>query len=299
MGHDAQLAPGYLLGDRYRLVDALATDPLVHVWRADDVELRRPVVCKILHPRWLDDREMVERFRFGAFAATRLDHENIARTYDVEHADGQLYTVSEHVDGPDVGQLLATTSLSAETVAAIGQQAAAGLAAAHELDLAHGGVCPPNLVVASSGRLCLIDFGSVQFDDGAVGGGQVAGPDAEALEPDVRDYWPPERCDGGEVETQGDVYSLALVLWEALTGEPTVGDAGELEPEGLLKRALSGLLGGEDDPELRLREVLVTATARQPDQRPSAAELVDQLTEIAGVRPHEHLAPVVEDRDGG
>jgi serine/threonine protein kinase len=296
VARDADIGPGHVLGDRYRLVEALATDPLVHVWRADDLELHRPVVCKLLHPRWLDDEEMVERFRFGAFAATRVDHENIARTYDVEHDDGDLYTVSEHIDGPDLGALLAVADLGVEAVAAVGQQAAAGLAVAHELDLAHGGVCPQNLVIASSGRLCLVDFGSVQFEHTT----DDQTDDPEAMEPGIRDYWPPERLADGGVSAAGDVYSLGLVLWEALTGEAAIGSTGTEEPEGLLRRVLSGMTGGNGGPEPQLREVLVTATAAEPAQRPSAAELVEQLQELAGVRPHEHLVPLLTfDTDPG
>lgn len=283
---------GTVLGGRYRLLEALATDPVIHVWRAEDIELQRPVVCKVLHPRLMDDDEMVERFRFGAFAATRLDHENIARTYDVEFADGFLYTVTEHVDGPDVGALIAAGPLPVEAVAAIGQQAAAGLSAAHDLGLAHAGVCPRNLMVGSGGRLCLIDFGSVQFEHTA----DIQSDEAGEREPGIRDYWAPERLAGGGVETAGDMYSLGLVLWEALTGEPVVGPAAPDDPSGPVRWLFDGLTGGNDDLEPRLREILATVVADDPAERPSATALAEQLVEICGVRPQDHLAALLDDR---
>ena len=285
-----QVERGQILGDRYRLSEALATDPLVHVWLAEDLELRRPVVCKLLHPRWMDDEDLVERFRFGAFAATRLDHENVARTYDVERADGAIYTVSEFIDGPDLGELLTAGPLPEEAVGAVGQQAAAGLSAAHERGLVHGGVCPENLVVGPRGRLCLIDFGSVQFE----GAPDAPRGDPAELEPRIRDYWPPERLEQGVVRTEGDVYALGLVLWEALTGQPAVE---EPEPPGPARRLLDSLTGADDTPQ-RLREILTAAVADDPAARPSAATLADQLVEIAGVRPHDHLAALLDGRAG-
>lgn len=286
---DGEVERGQVLGDRYRLVEAMATDPLVHVWRADDLELQRPVVCKLLHPRWMDDEETVERFRFGAFAATRLDHENVARTYDVERTDGALYTVSEFIDGPDVGELLATGPLPDEAVGALGQQAAAGLRAAHDRGLVHGGVCPENLVVGPRGRLCLIDFGSVQLEH--TPGGPPSDP--EAWEPGIRRYWAPERSDRGEVEAEGDVYALGLVLWEALTGMAAVE---QVAPPGPARRLLDGLTGADATPR-RLRGILTDATADDPAARPSAAALAEQLVEVAGVRPHEPLASLLAERD--
>lgn len=284
-----EVGRGTVLGGRYRLAEALATDPLVHVWQAEDAELRRPVMCKVLHPQWMDDQDMIDRFRFGAFAATRLDHENVARTYDVQHSDDAIYTVSEYVDGPDVGKLIEAGTLPVEAVAAVGLQAAAGLSAAHERGLVHGGVCPENLVIGSSGRLCLIDFGSVQFEHT---------PDAQRdepqqLEPGIRDYWAPERLDGGDVETETDIYSLGLVLWEALTGEPAVE---VVAPASGARRLLKGLTGGDDDPASRLRQVLMAATADEPADRPTAPELAEQLVALAGVRPEATLESLLAQR---
>jgi eukaryotic-like serine/threonine-protein kinase len=277
---------GRVLGGKFRLARDLASDPLLEVWLADDLELQREVIVKLLHPRWLDDAGMVERFRFEALAAARLDHENIARTYDVEDADGALFTVSEYIPGPTVAELWSEGPYPPRVVGALGQQCALGLAAAHAEGLVHRAICPENLVLTSNGRLCIVDFGSVRALDSS---DDDRLPDPVFPEPGVRVYWPPERHDGGPVDDRGDVYSLGLVLWEGLTGSAEVDD----DPgPGVARRLLAGLTGG-DPSERDLRELLTWATATGHDDRPSAIELADALADLYGVRPRDHLDGLV------
>jgi eukaryotic-like serine/threonine-protein kinase len=279
---------GQVLGGRFRLSEPFAVDPLLEVWLAEDLELRREVVIKLLLPRWMADEEMVERFRFEALAAAQIVHEHVVRTFDVERSEGRLYAVSEYVPGPTVEELVAGATLDAVLVAAIGHQVALGLAAVHDEGLVHGAVCPENLVVAPHGRLCIIDFGSVRPLDV-----EDHLPDPVFPEPGVRDYWPPERLAGAPPDDLGDVYALGLVLWEALTGAPEVGSSPSRRP---MRRLLAGLSG--DDATPRLREVLTQVTASERDERPSAAQLADALAEISGDRPQEHLDPLVSDFQG-
>lgn len=279
-----QVEQGQLLGGRFRLTEPFAADALLEVWLAEDVELRRDVVVNLLLPRWMDDEETVERFRFEALAAARLIHPNVVRTYDVEYADGRLFAVSEYVAGPMVADLVDGAPLPAAAVAAIGAQAATGLAAMHEEGLLHGAVCPSNLLVSLTGRLCIIDFGSVRPLEG-----EDDLPDPVFPEPGVRDYWAPERLAGVPPDARSDVYSLGLVLWEALTGTAEVGDAAPQRP---MRRLLAGLPGG-DEATPRLREILEEATADDPNRRPDAAALAAALTEVSGERPQEHLDALV------
>lgn len=285
-----QVGRGEVLGGRFRLTDPLAADPLLHVWLAEDLELRRDVVVKALHPHWRDDETMVERFRFEALAAARLDHENVARTYDVEESDGTLFTISEYVDGPTVEELLANGPLPAAAVAAMGQQTAAGLASAHAQRLVHRAVCPQNLVVTPTGRLCIIDFGSVR--DLRADDERLPGP--IFVEPGLASYWPPERRAGHAVDERGDVHAVGLVMWEALTGTPQAGAA---PTHGAARRLLAGL-PGTDALTPRLREILTEATAEEPGQRPTAAHLADRLVEVCGVRPQEQLEALVAGFEG-
>jgi eukaryotic-like serine/threonine-protein kinase len=278
---------GQMLGGKFRLSKPLAGDPLLEVWLAEDVELQRDVVIKVLLPRWMDDEALVERFRFEALAAARLDHENVARTYDVEHADGALFTVSELVTGPTVFELLDAAPLPPLAVAAIGQQVALGLDAAHAADMVHGAICPQNLVISPHGRVCIIDFGSARGIDED----EHELPDPVFPEPRSRLYWPPERLAEHIVAPRGDVYSVGLVMWEALTGSAEVGDGPSPRPT----RRLLAALRGTDHVADRLRRVLVEATAEDPDDRPTAGELVERLAEICGARPQEHLGDLLAD----
>jgi eukaryotic-like serine/threonine-protein kinase len=279
-----EVEQGQLLGGRFRLREPFAADPLLEVWLAEDLELRRDVVVNLLLPRWMDDEDTVERFRFEALAAAQLIHENVVHTYDVEYSDGRLFAVSEYVAGPMVADLLEDAPLPAVVVAAIGQQAATGLAAMHDAGLLHGSICPSNLLVSLTGRLCLIDFGSVRLLEG-----KDDLPDPVFPEPGIRDYWPPERLAGSSPDARSDIYSLGLVLWEALTGTAEVGDGTRQRP---VRRLLANLPGG-DDVTPRLREVLEEATAQDPARRPGAAALAGALSEICGERPQEHLDALV------
>lgn len=176
---------GQVLADRFRLIEPFAEDPLLEVWLAEDLELGREVVVKLLLPRWMHDEQMVERFRFEALAAASVVHANVARTFDVEHADGRLFSISEYVPGPTVAQLMGEAPRPASEVAAIGLQAARALATMHAQGLVHAAICPQNLIVGPTGRLCIIDFGSVRPFD-------VADhlPDPVFPEPGVRDDCP-------------------------------------------------------------------------------------------------------------
>ena len=278
-----------VLGGRFRLVEPFAEDPLLEVWLAEDLELRREVVIKLLLPRWMDDEEMLERFRFDAMVAAGLLHENVARTYDVEHSGDRLFAVTEYVPGPTVEELLAGAPLEPQAVAAIGRQVALGLASMHEQGLVHAAVCPSNLVVALNGRLCIIDFGSVRLlsaDDRNL-------PDPVFPEPGVRDYWPPERLEGSPPDAHSDVYSLGLLMWEALHGGRDI-DATESRP---VRRLLASLPGGDEATPL-LRDLLVGATSQDPTDRPGAAELAEQLIEVCGSRPQDHLEVLVRKVEG-
>lgn len=277
---------GQVLADRYRLTEVFAEDPLLEVWLAEDLELHRQVVIKLLLPHWMDHEQMVERFRFEAEAAAAVVHENVAQTFDVEHVDGRRFSVSEYVPGPTVTELVEEAPLPAREVAAIGLQAGRGLAAIHAQHLVHAAICPDNLVVAPTGRLCVIDFGSVRPTDVA-----QHLPAPVFPEPGVDDYWPPERRAGASPDHRGDVFGLGLVMWESLGGTPEMGD----EPApGRVRRLLSGLPGG-DDLTPRLREILASATAEEPAARPSAEDLTAQLTEICGERPQDVLRELVGD----
>jgi eukaryotic-like serine/threonine-protein kinase len=273
-----------VLGGRFELREPFAEDPLLEVWLAEDLELRREVVIKLLLPRWMTDEEMVERFRFEALAAAQIVDDHVVRTYDVESSEGRLYAVSEYVAGPTVDELVDGAPLDAVLVAAIGHQVALGLAAVHAEGLVHGAVCPQNLIVAPHGRLCIIDFGSVRPLDV-----EDHLPDPVFPEPGVADYWPPERHAGAPPDDRGDVYALGLVLWETLTGAAEVGAAPSQRP---VRRLLAGL---GDDTTPRLREILTEATATERQERPSAAHLADALAEISGERPQDHLDPLVSD----
>ncbi|GAA4325137.1 hypothetical protein GCM10023086_52040 [Streptomyces venetus] len=204
-----------LLAGRYRLDTEIGRGGMGEVWRAYDQMLARAVAVKLLLPQDTD-ATAASRFRLEAQTAGRLNHPNLVGVLDFGEHDNRLFLVMELVDGDSLSGVLAVSgALTAERVATLAAQAAAGLAAAHEQGIVHRDVKPANLLLDVHGTLKIGDFGIARFldDPGAAltATGQIVGTGL---------YLAPERALGKPASPASDMYSLGCVLYQLLSGRP-------------------------------------------------------------------------------
>ncbi|HVF76236.1 MAG TPA: PASTA domain-containing protein [Acidimicrobiales bacterium] len=274
---------GRVLGDRYRLVAPVGTGASAHVFLADDVSLRRRVAVKVLHAALADDESFLRRFRAEAQAAAALNHPHIMRVFDWGEADDGPYVVLEHLAGGSLRDLLDRgVLLSPEQAVHVGLQAARGLEYAHRRGLVHRDIKPANLLFDDEGRLCIADFGLARALAEAAWtepGGAVLG---------TARYASPEQAQGSSVDGKADVYSLALVLVELVTGR--VPFAADTTIATLMAR-----VGATLDPPAELGPlgpVVQQAAAPETAERLDAAGLVTALERVAAELPAPELIPV-------
>lgn len=211
----APFAAGMRLHDRFVLIELIGTGGMSRVWRASDEVLGRPVAVKALVAEIATDPALRAATWREARAAARLTHPNITRVYDYGEAplpDGTRapYLVMELVEGESLaGRLAAAGLLPWPEVARIGTDVAAALAAAHELGVVHHDIKPGNVMLTAAGAKVL-DFGTAAL---------VGAIDQDALV-GTPSYTAPERLEWGPAQPASDVYSLGVLLHEALTGGP-------------------------------------------------------------------------------
>ena len=211
----AELDPGATFGE-FRIEALVGRGGMGLVYRARQERLGRPVALKIIAPHLAADEGFRARFRREAQMAAAIDHPNILPIYDAGEIDGQPYLALRYVDGTDLYTLIGEQSpLEPARVLAIGEQVAHALDAAHARGLIHRDVKPANILLdrAVSGRevAYLTDFGLTR-----------AGTDTRLTKTGgwvgTVDYMAPEQFEAGAVSGGADQYSLACVLFEALTG---------------------------------------------------------------------------------
>jgi serine/threonine-protein kinase len=267
---------GKTLNDRYRLLTLLGTGASANVYLAEDQTLQRSVAVKLLQPALADDEGFLKRFRAEARAVAALNHPNVLQVYDWGEEESVPFLVTEYLAGGSLSDMLSTgVRLSPEQVAQIGQQAAAGLAYAHQRGLVHRDVKPANLLFDDEGRLRITDFGVAR----ALAEASWTEP-IGAMIGTVR-YASPEQAEGLPVDGKADVYSLGLVLYEALVGEvPFVGET----PLASL-RARQGQTIPHHPALGPLDAVLSEATEPESMLRLDAAELEARLASVEAVLP--------------
>jgi hypothetical protein len=204
---------------RYRLLSVIGRGGMGTVYRAHDTLIGRDVAIKVLPNELGADREYQQRFRREAITAARLNEPHIIPIHDTGEIDGRLYLVMPIVDGVDVQDLLQRDGpMSPERAVHIIEQLASALDAAHAVGLVHRDVKPTNALVTGNDFVYLIDFG-IAHDSRATkltGTGMVVG---------TFGYMAPERFEDGVIDARSDVYALACVLHECLTGHlPFPGD---------------------------------------------------------------------------
>ena len=276
---------GRVLGDRYRLVTALGTGASAHVYLADDVSLHRRVAIKVLHPALAGDANFLKRFRAEARAVAALNHPNILQVFDWGEENDEPYLVLEYLAGGSLRQVFDTGALlTPEQAVQVGLQAAAGLDYAHRRGLVHRDIKPANLLFDADRRLRIADFGLAR----ALAEAAWTEPDGAIL--GTARYAAPEQVEGWVLDGKADVYALALVLYEAVTGEtPFIGDT---TVATLMARV--GALLPEHDALGPLNDVLVWAAAPEPSERFDAAQLALRLEEVAATLPEPRPIPIVD-----
>src|SRR5438876_5907885 len=197
----------------YRILETLGHGGTSVVYRAEQVRLGRQAALKLLTPAF-GEADFRERFLRESQLAASLDHPSIVPVYDAGDEDGLLYIAMACVEGRDLKTVLADEGrLPLRRALRIVGQVGSALDAAHARGLVHRDVKPANILVAADDHAYLSDFGAVK--ELASGGTTRTGAFVGTLE-----YSAPEQIEGGAVDARTDVYALACVLYECLTGSP-------------------------------------------------------------------------------
>ena len=290
--HQSSAEIGRELGGRYRLVAPIGIGTSARVYLAVDTQLRRRVAVKLLHAALAADDTFLRRFRAEARAAGALSHPNIVAVYDWgedETDDGVVpYLVTEYLGGGSLRRILDRgRPLSPSQALIVGLDTSRALAHAHRRGLIHRDVKPGNLLFDTEGRLRLADFGLAR----ALAEAAWTEPTGAML--GTARYSSPEQAVGRRLDGRSDVYSLALVLVECVTGQvPFVADttAGTLALRTQSDLEVPAELGG-------LRGTLERAGRLEPDERPDADEVEISLMAAAETMPRPEPLPLVATLD--
>ena len=256
---------GELFGP-YELRSRIGAGGMGEVYQAYDTTKDRVVALKLLRPEFAADRNFQERFRRESRMAARLHEPHVIPVHDFGEINGVLFIDMRFVDGADLKSVLERGGpLSRERTTAIIEQIASALDAAHASGLTHRDVKPENILITGGDFAYLVDFGIARAggDSGLTSAGSAIGSCA---------YMAPERFTGDRVGPPADVYSLACVAYECLTGHPPF-------PAGDLTRLMSAHIlsppprPSATRPELAAFDgVIAWGMAKDSSARPSAAE---------------------------
>jgi serine/threonine protein kinase len=276
---------------RYRLLGLIGEGGMGKVYKAHDSVIGRDVAIKVLPTELSAEPGYRERFRREAHTAARLTEAHIIPIYDTGEVDGQLYLVMPVIDGVDVhGLLVRDGAMSPQRAVQVISQLAAALSAAHAVGLVHRDIKPSNALVTPDDFVYLIDFGIAHdaSDTKLTSTGMIVGSMA---------YMAPERFTTGTADARADVYALACVLHECLTGaQPFPGDSMEQQIGAHLTKDPPKPSALNPAVPVSFDEVIAVGMAKNPDQRyQSARELATAAHQAltAGESHHPNTAPTL------
>jgi serine/threonine-protein kinase len=249
---------------------------MADVWLAEDQELGRKVAIKILHERYSNDTQFVERFRREATHAAGLSHPNVVSIFDRGEAEGSYFIVMEYVEGRTLKELIVTRGPCPVPVAvSYVRQVLAALRYAHRNGFVHRDIKPHNVLVDHEGRVKVADFGIARAGSSQITEvGSIIG---------TAQYLSPEQARGAPVDESSDLYSTGVVLYELLTGE--VPFTGETPVEIAMKHLQQvppapSTIRPEIPHDLDL--IVLRALAKEPADRYRSAKELDRDLELVG-----------------
>jgi serine/threonine protein kinase len=262
---------------QYRLLELLGRGGMGEVWRAYDTVTDRVVALKVLPANFAEDSLFQERFRREAHAAAQLNEPHVVPIHTYGQIDGRLYVDMRLIEGRDLQTVLAAGPLPPERAVRIIEQVARAVHAAHKVGLVHRDIKPSNILLDEHDFAYLIDFGIARAagETGLTATGGVIG---------TLGYMAPERFSTGQADARSDIYALACVLYECLTGRgPFPGESLEQQLAGHLatpppRPSNAGAPSGFDS-------VIATGMAKNPAQRYSTTVELARAAQDAVTTP--------------
>ncbi len=267
---------GKQLGE-YRLEALLAQGGMARVYRAVDVRLKRYVVVKVIDPPFHSDPDYIMRFEREAQAIARLDHSNIVRLYRFDQQDDWLYMAMQHIQGADLGTVLAgyradKEFIGPEDARRIVVEVCSALDYAHEKGVIHRDIKPANILLDQQGRAFLTDFGLALVTEVGTRGEIFGSPHYIA---------PEQAVSSAKAVPQSDLYSVGIILFEMFTGDVPFNAPQPLDL-ALLHMSEPPPMPRELRPEINpeLEAVILKALEKNPQDRyqtgAALAEALDQ-----------------------
>ena len=268
---------GTRLEGRYLIEQPLGAGGMANVYKGQDVTNGRPVAIKVLRQEFMDNADLVRRFKNEAKAVSLLDHPNITKVYDVGVGDQLQYIVMEYIDGITLKEYMEYRNrpLTYKETLHFVTQVLAALQHAHDKGIVHRDIKPQNIMLLADGSIKVMDFGIARFSrsenqtitDKAIGSVH---------------YISPEQAKGNATDVRADIYSVGVMMYEMLSGHlPFESDS----PVSVAIKQIS-----EEAKPLRelnpsvppaLEAIIARAMAKEPrDRYPSAREMMAELEEF-------------------
>ena len=272
------VAPGLAIRG-YELREQIGEGAFGVAYRAYQPAVGREVAIKVIRPALANDPNFIRRFEAEAQLVARLEHPHIVPMYDYWREPDAAYLVMRLMRGGSLAEVLAERALSPAQATAVADQLSAALDVAHRSGVVHRDIKPANVLIDDDGNAYLCDFGIAVGDDGEPSGD---GSGTSTLTPP---YASPEQLDHEPITATSDVYSLGVVMAQALTGLP----GGVEQIRGVLPPPVARVIDRATAPDASLRYDRVTTFAADlhralGDEDPSVGPVADVANPYKGLR---------------
>ena len=273
-----EVADNTLVDSRYLILRRIGSGGMADVYCAEDTHLGRQVALKVLHRRFAQDQEFVERFRREASAAAGLQHPNVVGVFDRGRHDGTYYIAMEHLPGRTLKEIVTTEApLAQARVVDLGTQILQAAGFAHRHGVIHRDFKPHNVIVDDNGAVKVTDFGiaragaSEMTETGSIMG--------------TAQYLSPEQAQGHAVTAASDLYSIGVMLYEMLAGRlPFDGDSAVSVALKHLSEPPPPISQFRPDVSPALESVVMAALAKDPAHRWQSADDFAEALQAAGTQ---------------
>ncbi len=258
----------------YEILEKIGQGGMGVVYRAREDRLQRDVALKVLPERMASDASFAKRFIREAQAAARIEHPGIVSIFGAGQENDTFWIAMQLVSGQPFSERIRSGPLPPDDVLNVARNVAEALDHAHRLGVIHRDIKPDNIMIDQEGRVKIMDFGLAKaeaFDAKITESGVFLG---------TPEYSSPEQCESQDVDGRSDLYSLGVVLYEALTGQ--VPHSAET-PYSLFKKIV-------DDPPTPIRDI-------NPDVPSTVAALVDRLMHKDREKRYQTARELINDID--